>query len=445
MKGFWCFSSLLFLFTCCSKDASNSIEEQTITIIPNITFAKTFGGSNNDVANAIVKTNNNGYAVLGYTQSSNGDISSKNTEDFDVFLLQFNENDELVFTNTFGGLEDDRGNSIIQTNDNGFAILGYSSSKNETISNNGSRDFWIIKTNENGNLIWQKNFGFAGNDSGVSIIQTSDNGFLLTGIIDVTASEGQGNSKKRISKKHAGGDFWVIKLANNGDFEWSKFYGGSFTDTPFDVVETQNNGFIIVGSSDSKDVDISNNLGSYDFWVIHISAKGELIWEKNFGGTEIDEAYGIAKTADNNFVIVGDTRSSNKNVSTNNGGADVWLVKIDINGNLLWEKTIGSSGFDASRSIQLTADNGFLISGSSRSSDNNFINQGQNDALLIKVDEKGALLWQKTIGGSKVDLLYDAIQIDENSYIGVGESNSSDKDIVTNKGFSDLLIVKITE
>ena len=446
MRKSWCFCSLIFLSISCSKNATtneNDLSEPTIN--PEIAFAKTYGGSNNDVANAIVKTNNNGYAILGYTQSNNVDITTKSTEDFDIFLLQFNENDELIFSKTFGGLNDDRGNAIIQTNDNGFAILGYSSSENEIISNNGSRDFWIIKTNENGNLIWQKNFGFAGNDTGISIIQTNDTGFLLTGIIDVTASDGQGNAKKTVSKKHAGGDYWAIKLANNGDFEWSKFYGGSFTDTPFDVVETQNNSFIIVGSSDSNDVDISNNLGSYDFWVVHISAKGEIIWEKNFGGSEIDEAYGITKTADNNFVIVGDTRSTDKNVSQNNGGADIWMIKIDSNGNLIWEKSIGANGFDAARSVRLTADNGFLISGSSRSSDESFINKGQNDALLIKVDENGNLLWQKTVGGSKIDLLYDAIQIKENEYIAVGESNSNDKDIETNRGFSDLLIIKITE
>lgn len=446
MKNFWCFCSLLFLFISCSKNATTNEDDLSEpTIIPEITFAKTFGGSNNDVANAIVKTSNNGYAVLGYTQSNNGDISTKNTEDFDVFLLNFDENDALVFSKTFGGLNDDRGNAILQTKDNGFAILGYSSSENEIISNNGSRDFWVIKTEENGNLIWQKNFGFAGIDTGISIIQTNDTGFLLTGTIDITASEGQGNSKKRTSKKHAGGDFWAIKLANNGDFEWSNFFGGSFTDTPFDVVETQNNTFIIVGSSDSNDVDISNNKGSYDFWVVHISAKGEIIWEKSFGGSEIDGAYGVAKTADNNFVIVGDTRSTDKNVSQNNGGADIWLIKIDDNGNLIWEKSIGASGFDAARSIKLTSDNGFLISGSSRSLDNNFTNQGQNDGLFIKVDENGEILWQKTVGGSKIDLLYDAIQIKENEYIAVGESNSNDKDINTNKGFSDLLIIKIKE
>lgn len=446
MKKFWCFCSLFFIFISCSKKTiDNDDNLQDLTITPEITFVKTYGGSNNDVANAITKTTDNGYVIAGYTQSNNGDLTTKTTTDFDVLLLKYNTNDALVFSKTFGGLEDDRANSIIQTNDNGFAILGYSSSKNETIANNGSRDFWIIKTDKNGNLTWQKNFGFAGNDSGISIIQTNDNGFLLTGIIDVTASEGQGNSKKTVFKKHAGGDFWAIKLANNGDFEWSKFYGGSFTDTPLDVVETQNNSFIIVGSSDSNDVDISNNLGTYDFWVTHISAKGEIIWEKSFGGSEIDEAYGITKTADNNFVIVGDTRSSDKNVSQNNGGADIWLIKIDNNGNLLWEKTIGSSGFDAARSIKLTADSGFLVSGSSRNSDNSFVNKGQNDALLIKVDENGEILWQKTIGGSKIELLYDAIQIKENEYVAVGESNSNDKEVLTNKGFSDLLILKITE
>lgn len=445
MRGYFLFCYSLLLFFACSKeelDNKENIQEQENTT--KIQFTKTFGGSNNDVANSVIKTTDNGYAIVGYTQSNNGDITIKNTEDFDVLLKKYSATDVLEFTKIFGGLEDDRANSVIQTNDGGYVILGYSSSKSEKLQNNGSRDFWILKTDVKGNEIWQKTFGFSGNDEGTSIIQTNDNGFLLVGSIDVTASEGQGNAKT-LSKKHAGGDFWAIKLSNTGQLEWSKFYGGSFTDTPFDVVETQNNSFIIVGESDSTDVDIKNNLGTYDFWVIQISDKGDLIWEKNFGGSQIDEAYGVVKTTDNNFVIVGNTRSTDQNISNNNGGADVWLIKIDINGNLLWEKSIGGTGFDVARSITNTNDNGFLVSGSSKSNDNNFTNKGTNDALLLKVDEEGNLQWQKTIGGSKIDFLYDAIQIDEENYIAVGESTSNDNDINTNKGFSDLLIIKITE
>lgn len=444
MKNF-CFFFWLLMFSFCAKnnleeDLNNRLEDKQTTIL----FSKTFGGSKNDVANAIIKTIDNGYAVVGYTQSNNKDITTKVTEDFDILLTKYTTDNNLEFSKTFGGLLDDRANSVIQTIDGGFAILGYSFSKTENILNNGSRDFWVLKTDRNGNLKWQKSFGFAGNDQGISIIQTNDQGFLLVGVLDITASNGKGKAKA-LTKKHAGGDFWVIKLTNSGELEWSNFYGGSFTDTPFDVVQTKNNSFIIVGSSDSTDVDITNNLGSYDFWVIHISNKGNLLWQKNFGGSQIDEAFAISASPDNNFLIVGDTRSSDKNVNNNNGGADIWLIKIDINGNLLWEKTIGSTGFDACRSIKLTSDNNFLISGSSRSTSNNFNNKGANDALLVKINANGNILWQKTVGGSKIDFFYDAIEIAKNNYIAVGETTSSDKDILINKGFSDQLIVKIKE
>ena len=146
----------------------------------------------------------------------------------------------------------------------------------------------------------------------------------MTGVLDVSASNGQGNAKSA-AMQHAGGDYWVLKTDNSGNLEWSKFFGGSFTDTPLGIVETANNNFIIAGSSDSNDFNIEENKGTYDFWIIKISSLGNLIWEKSFGGSEIDEARAITSTNDGHFIVVGDTRSSNKDISVNNGAADVWV------------------------------------------------------------------------------------------------------------------------
>ena len=208
-------------------------------------------------------------------------------------------------------------------------------------------------------------------------------------------------------------------------------------------METTDNNFIIVGSSDSDDFNIENNKGSYDFWMIKISATGALLLEKSFGGSAIDEARAIAATNDGNFIIVGDTRSSDVDVSLNNGGADIWIIKVSAEGDLIWEKTMGGSSFDVAKAVSKTQDNGFLIAGSSRSLDNGFENKGQNDALILKIDENGNLLWQKTIGGSEVDFLYDVVELNNKAIIAVGESNSSDKDISENKGFTDALIIQL--
>lgn len=435
----------IFVAICFIILSSCSNNDESRSSINLISLSKTFGGTKNESAQSIIKTIDGGYAVLGYTQSNDGDIENKSNDSFDYWLLKFDSNNTIKWQKTYGGTDDDRGSDIIQTNDGGYVILGYSKSNDINVSENfGAQDFWILKVNYLGTIIWQKSFGFLGADTGISIIQTNDDGFLLTGVLDVSASDGQGISKTMPNKRHAGGDYWAIKIDAFGNKEWSHYYGGSFTDTPYDCIQTPDNGYLIVGSSDSNDVDISNNKGSYDFWVIKISETGDIVWEKSFGGSEIDEARAITNSGDGNYVIVGDTRSNDLDVSKNKGAADLWVIKISPEGDLMWEKTFGGSNFDVGRSVFKTQDNGFIISGSSRSADGNTTNNnGQNDAWILKIDASANLIWQKTVGGSKIDFANDALELEDRTIITVGESNSSNLDIIENKGFTDLLIISI--
>lgn len=432
----YCFITLILL-SCSSDDASSSTGGQ-------LTFAKTFGGTKNDSAQSVTATSDGGYAILGYTQSNDNDITDKQDESFDYWVLKFDANDQLQWQKTYGGSLDDRGNDIIQTSDGGYAILGYSSSTDgDTSGNAGLQDYWLVKLNSNGNISWEKSFGYQGADSGIAMIETNDQGFLVTGILDVTASGGEGNSS-RTANRHAGGDYWALKLDNSGNLEWSRYFGGNFTDTPYGTVQTNDNGFIIVGSSDSEDTDISSNIGTYDFWAIKISATGDMIWEKSFGGSQIDEARAIVKTNEGNYIIAGDTRSNDNNVSQNNGAADLWLIKISTEGSLIWEKTIGGSNFDVARAIKNSQNNGFLLSGSSRSSDMDVSeNNGQNDAWVLKTDNNGNLVWETSIGGANIDFAYDVAELTDGSVIAVGDTASNDGDITENKGFTDLLLIKI--
>ncbi|WP_439129934.1 hypothetical protein [Polaribacter sp.] len=434
MKSFLALCSILFLS--CSNDFG--IEKSPINTSQKATI-KTFGGAKNDVFNAIKKTADGGYIIAGYTQSNNADVGIKTNTSFDFWVQKYNAQNSLEWQKTFGGSNDDRAADIIQTSDGNFAVLGYTTSSDVDVSANaGAQDFWLIKISATGNLLWEKTYGFSGADYGTKLLETSAGGFILTGVLDVTASGGQGNAKSN-SVKHAGGDYWVIKTDNAGTLKWSKYFGGSFTDTPLGVVETADNHYLIAGSSDSNDFNITNNKGSYDYWVTKVSNSGILVWEKSFGGSEIDEARAITTTNDGDFIIAGDTRSSDKDVTTNNGAADVWAVKISTEGNLIWQKTYGGTSFDAARAISKTEDNGFLIAGSSRSLDNNFENKGQNDALILKIDANGNLQSQQTFGGSEIDFLYGITQLNNNTIIAVGESSSSDQDISENKGFTDAL------
>lgn len=436
-KSIFILTTVAIIIGCTKKEIF--ISEQPA----DVSFVKTFGGANNESARSVLKTQDGGYVVFGYTQSIDGDVvSTKSTVQYDFWLLKFDASDNLDWQKTYGGSNDEKGYKIIQTQDGGFAVTGYSkSSDGDVMANEGFEDVWVLKLNTEGVVEWKTNTGFLGSDKGFSIIQTSDGGYFLGAILDVTASGGLGNSK--IGSRHAGGDFWGIKLSNTGSLEWRKYFGGTNTEICYDVIEVAD-GYLLIGSSDSLDVDIKNNKGSYDFWIVKIDKNGTLVWEKSYGGKEIDESYQIIRTAEGNFLIVGETRSSDQDVSSQKGGADIWVLKIDDSGEMLWEKTYGGSSFDAAKAITLTNDGNYLIAGNTRSIDNDVTNNnGENDIWVLKIDPSGNLIWQKTIGGSGIDLANDIVELNDYSIIVVGESNSNDKDVKENKGFTDLLIVKL--
>ena len=217
----------LFLINC-SKDKDNSTPQKSAI---EIDFITTLGGSKNESAKAVINTTDGGYAILGHVQSMDGDVTNKPNESYDYWLLKYTSTNQLEWQKTFGGSADDRGADLIQTSDGGYAVIGKSKSNDLNVSENaGYDDFWISKLDTSGSISWEYSFGFAGSDTPYSIIQTNDNGYLLSGVLDVSASNGQGD-RNSIANRHAGGDYWVIKLNASGVKQWSKYYGGSFTDT----------------------------------------------------------------------------------------------------------------------------------------------------------------------------------------------------------------------
>lgn len=429
---------LLLSASCASEDGE---PDTVLTVVERMPSIVNLGGSLNDNAEDIVPTQDGGYAVLGYTQSSDGDISDKDNTSFDYWLLKYDGQGNLEWTRTYGGSGDDRGNSLAQTTDGGYILAGYSSSSDgDSSKNEGGQDFWLVKTDAMGSIQWESSFGFPGRDVALAVDQTNDQGFLVVGELDVTASSGQGSTLSR----HAGGNYWALKLDAEGTVEWSNFFGGTFTDTAFDIVFGENNEYFIIGSSDSNDVDISNNRGVYDFWIVKIAANGSLLWERNFGGSEIDEARAAVFLENGTVLVVGDTRSTDQNIATNNGGADVWLINIASNGDLLWERTYGGSAFDVGRDICRTAEGNFLIAGSSRSLDGDLSqNNGSNDLWLLQVDDQGNLQQEWNFGGTEIDFGHAVTQLQDGTIVLVGSSSSSDIDLQENKGFTDVLKIEL--
>ncbi len=432
---------LLLLFYSCKDDEENIalpvISKHTITHF-------NYGGSKNDSFRSVVATADGGYIAAGYTQSINGDITDKTIEEYDYWIVKYTENGIVEWSKTYGGSNDDRASKIIQTEDGGYAVIGYSRSNDlDVITNNGLKDFWMLKLDASGNISWQKTFGFSGDDKGITLLQTTDGGYFLGGTINVTASGGLGIDKSALIL-HAGSDYWAIKLDASGAKQWRKYYGGGQTDVLNDAIQTPDGGFLLIGDSDSADVNISNNKGSYDFWVVKTAADGSIMWEKSYGGSEIEKGYSIIKTPDSNYLIVGDARSTDGDLTNTNGNADVWVLKINETGGVIWQKTYGGNSFDNARSVINNANNGFFITGSSRSSTNDATtNNGQNDVWILKIDEEGKLDWQKSIGGSEVDFSFSITQLQNGNIIVAGETASNNFDFPNNKGFKDAILIKI--
>lgn len=443
MKAFLRFYIILlagiFTIACTITDDTGN----TIRFLGELEWAKTYGGTNEDIATSVIQTQDGNLAVFGTTASINGDIDDKVLEENDYWLMLLDAEGTMLWNRTYGGSGDDVGQHIIQTNDSGYAIVGYSMSDDGDGSNNeGFHDNWILKLDPSGNIQWEKSFGFAGHDHAYSVVQTTDGGYFMTGFIDVTASGGEGNNRSS-SAMHGVGEYWCHKLDSGGNIEWRRYFGGSNNDRSFAGLQANDGGYVITGFSESGDFDITGSKGSYDYWVVKLDPSGNLLWERSFGGSEVDQSRAIAKTKDNGYIIAGNSFSSDGDNSSNLGSSDFLLVKLNDNGETVWLRNYGGSEFDYATSISQTS-NGHIITGYSKSADHQLTsNYGDNDFWALKINENGDILWQKSFGGSAQDLAFDAVETSEGHVIVVGETESTDQDIQQNKGMKDVLVLKI--
>ena len=213
----------IFLIYSCSPDFSE-INFSDLTFIENsIKIIGIIGGSEEDIVKKVVATNDGGFVLVGNTKSIDGYFEIKDRIGNDVFLIKYDLEGQLEWINTYGGTDDDVGNDVIETEDGQFYLIGYSKSSNGDASiNKGQHDNWLIKIDSKGKLIWEKSYGFAGHDHAYNIIKTNDGGLFFNGFIDVTASQGEGGLLR-----HGVGEFWCHKVDMNGEIIWRRYFGGS--------------------------------------------------------------------------------------------------------------------------------------------------------------------------------------------------------------------------
>ncbi len=400
-------------------------------IVPSIQWAKNFGGSDIDQALCIEQTSDNGFIIAGLSYSNDGDVAGHHgTTDFaDYWIVKLDSNANLQWQRSLGGDSDDVANSIKQTIDGGYIIAGYSNSNNGDVSgNHGRSDYWVVKLDDNGKIIWQKSYGGSKDDIAYSIIQTIDSGYLVIGATNSNDGDITLNGSDTLKLSHS----WVVKVDRNGKLLWNKILGDYLVEDAYSVKQTSDSGYIIAGQED------------YSYWIVKIDSKGNIIWQKSYGGINDNVAYSIDLISDDGFIVAGYSASSDGVVTGNHGNSDYWIIKLDLNGNLQWEKSFGGSNDDAAYSIKQTLDHGFIIAGNTASNDGDVTgNHGGDDYWVVKLDSAGNLQWQKTLGGSGEDFALSIIQTSDSSFAVAGSSDSFDGDITNNLGHEDYWIVKL--
>jgi len=368
-----------------------------------------------------------------------------------LFISYFVYPQDIIWEKSYGGKHADYLFDAQPTADYGFILAGSSLSDktgNKTDDNHGDLDFWIWKMNEKGEPDWQKSFGGAGFDLLQSIKSTRDGGFILAG----TSNSENGFQKNENCKGIT--DFWVIKLNAAGAEQWQKTIGGNGQDELLCAFQTKDGGYILGGSSSSNPPSIMNSTpeektqpttkedlynkseksrGNMDYWVVKLNKEGDIEWQKTYGGQYADLLRSMEQTSDQGYILAGYSTSpvSGDKTDADKGMGDYWIIKINDLGEIQWQNTYGADGDDQPYVIHQTSDEGYIVGGNSNSRNaltplGGIVSNG-TDFWVLKLDNKGGILWSKTYDFGKTDILTSLVVNTDKSYLIGGHAKTESK------------------
>jgi len=334
--------------------------------------------------NAVKQTPDGGYIVAGRTVSFGGG-------GVQAYLVKTDALGKTVWAKDYGERGSEEAHSIQVTHDGGYIFTGYSNSLN------GKGDVYLVRTNSEGDTLWTKAYGGLGIDGGNSVWETKDHGYIIAG---ETYSYGHGTVNA-----------YLIRTNEKGDTLWTRVFGGNGIEQGNSVQETEDGGFIITGRTNSF------GAGDYDVYLIRTDKNGRKIWMQTFGGTGSEEGRSVQQTKDGGFIIAGYTKSYGL------GGADVFLVRADKDGNQIWAQTYGGATDDFGKAAEETHDGGFVVAGYTNSFGNGV------EAYLIRTDADGNRVWEYTYGDKSDDFGNSVDQTNDGGFvIGGSTVRSSGRD-----------------
>ncbi len=352
------------------------------------------------------------HTILGWTES-------------DFWVVKLNAAGDIQWQKCLGGNMDEVAYDIIQVADGGFVIVGSAESNDGDITwhygDYTFEDLWIAKIDNTGNLVWQKTYGGYSTEYATAVSETADGGIIVAAVLN---ADYNGTVPVTYSGSM---DYWVLKLNALGEMQWNNHYGGENGDQARSIKGTADGGCIVVGQSGSHYGDVSNSYGPFntsipDYWIAKLNATGTIEWQKSFGGYQNDWATSVSLTNDGGYIIAGNTNSNNNgNVTGYHGGQDAWVVKISSLGNLEWQKSVGGTGADFFYSVVQTTDGGYFLCGSTNSSDGDLSGVvAGNKAWIVKLDSQGNISWQRHFVHHMYNGLTDIVHNPDGTCIAVG-------------------------
>jgi len=431
-----------------------SVLTLTATVLaqdPVIDWQNTIGGNSADQFNELVATPDGGYLMGGYSFS---DASGDKTEDAigeeDYWVVKVDALGQVQWDNTIGGSDEDQLFSVANALDGGYVLAGGSRSNSSADKSEdaiGLRDYWIVKLDVNGVIEWDNTIGGDDHDFATSIEPTADGGYIVSGRSESNISGDKTEDSLGTD------DYWVLKLDTNGDIVWQNTIGGNSTDYVYAMDITDDGGVVLAGysQSGSNGDKTEPRIGRSDYWIVKLDDNGVIEWDNTIGGTDDEGVWDIKQTSDGSYIVAGwsDSDASGDKDEDAIGSRDYWILKLDTAGVIIWQNTIGGESLEEWSNIALSDDGGLVIAGYSSSNvsgdktDNSY--NDTRDYWVVKLNSAGLVEWDDTIGGDGQEFLWDMIGTDDGGYVLGGHSSSgiSGDKTEDNIGSSDYWIVKL--
>lgn len=351
-------------------------------------------------------------------------------------VFVFSQDFEIKWQQCYGGSNEERAMDIIPFEED-FLIIGGTYSDNGDISfSHGNSDAWIIKIDSTGNILWEKTYGGTNGEFWRRIFPAPGNCYYLLG------ASGSWDGDISFDPYPGSNDLWIAKIDNMGNLIWEKIIGGGMIDMVETGTLTNDGGVVVFGWTGSEDGDIAVNYGMYDMWMVKLNSDGEIVWEKSYGTDDFDYGQAIISTSDGGFLIGGAStigNGGNLTCEPFNYNAEAILVKLDSVGNIQWQQCYGGSEHDGIWGLLELVD-GYVLVGYGSSNDGDLLGSGwhgEGDIWVIRVDFFGNIIWQQCYGGSGVESAKNILQTDDEGFVIWGSTQSQNGNITNNHSISE--------